>query len=113
MPVRVSAGHSVRLGERSQRVSAVEFTGGCAKERTTRSLKPNEKRRRTIMPAPRKKWCDLLGFAFDREVHRSDDVAVELDCDGVFADGLDRVVELDFAFVDGVTLRGQRIGNVS
>ena len=111
-PVPVNGGHSVWLEERSQRVAAVEFTGSCAKERTMRCLKQNEKRRRKIMPAPQRNRCVPLGFAFDSKVHRSDDVAVELDRDGVFADGLDRIVELDSALVDGVALRGQRIGDV-
>ena len=112
MPVRVSAGHSVRLRERSQRVVAVEFTGACEKERMMRCLKQNEKWRRKSCRRREKEQCGPLGFAFDGEIHRGDDVAVKLDGDGIFTDELDRVVELDFALVDGVALRGQRIGDV-
>lgn len=99
---RGSGRHSVRREWESQCDVAVKFTRSCAKA----------KRKSAPQSHSGAAQRARLGFAFNREIHGGDDVAVELDRDGKFANRLDGVVELDLALVDGVALRGERIGNV-
>src|SRR5277367_789385 len=59
-------------------------------------------------------WCGFCssGFLGDRDLHRNRNVFVQLDRHFELAHGLQRLVQLDLAAIDGETLGFQRMRDV-